>query len=399
MNYLGQPIYSLTGAGGGGGGTGDVIGPGSSTANAVPRFTDASGKELKNSVVVVSDTGAITGATSIETDAISAPSGTLNITAPTSFSLTTSAPTGINMNVSSVVVKGSDFARIQSPNAYVEGRGADVNIGSAGDVVIDTDGTVSLFGRASPTAVAITGNTVLSGDLAVTGDLTTAGDVTCNTGTFRINGSVVQIQPSGTCQIQPTGILTLKAFTCGGAITMNGTNKITGLGAPTAPNDAATKSYVDSQAGKTFGQLLYNDATNIPLTTSGQLSTVTYNRLLPPITTVTAPYYVNASAGVNVIDNTAFELTNPGTYRARYRVGLKSNAASQFMYLILRINNVLIAASIQVFLVDNVNIVYKDFEYIFTTTAPNERAYLFAKVETTAAAIQTSYLCFNITSV
>ena len=90
MNFLGQPFYVPSA----GGGTGDVIGPGSSTINAVPRFADALGNEIKNSVVIVSDTGAITGATSIETDAISAPNG-LDISAPDHFSVTTSAPTGI----------------------------------------------------------------------------------------------------------------------------------------------------------------------------------------------------------------------------------------------------------------------------------------------------------------
>ena len=149
-----------------------------------------------------------------------------------------------------------------------------------------------------------------------------------------------------------------------------------------------------------WGQLLYNDANNFPLVTSGQLGTVTYNRLMPIIATVTAPFYVQTSlTGVNVIDNTAFELVTPGTYRVRYRLGLKSDAASQHMYLALRINNVLIPASIQVFLVDNVNIAYRDFDYIFTTAVANERVYIFAKVETTGAAIQTSYLCFNVASI
>ena len=77
MNYLGQPFYALSS---GGGGTGDVVGPSTSTINAVPRFTGTSGNELKNSVVIVSDTGAITGSTSIETDAVTAPSWTLNMT-------------------------------------------------------------------------------------------------------------------------------------------------------------------------------------------------------------------------------------------------------------------------------------------------------------------------------
>jgi len=41
--------------GGGGGGSGDVTGPSSSTLNAVPRFSDTTGKDIKGSSVVVPD--------------------------------------------------------------------------------------------------------------------------------------------------------------------------------------------------------------------------------------------------------------------------------------------------------------------------------------------------------
>lgn len=44
-----------------GGGTGNVSGPASSTDNAVARFDGAGGKTLQNSVVTVSDAGAVAG--------------------------------------------------------------------------------------------------------------------------------------------------------------------------------------------------------------------------------------------------------------------------------------------------------------------------------------------------
>ena len=50
-----------------GSGTGDVLGPASSTDNAIARFDLATGKLIQNSVVTVSDTGAIAGATVIGT--------------------------------------------------------------------------------------------------------------------------------------------------------------------------------------------------------------------------------------------------------------------------------------------------------------------------------------------
>lgn len=44
-------------------GTGDVVGPGSSTDNAVARFDGTTGKLIQNSVVTISDAGVISGAT------------------------------------------------------------------------------------------------------------------------------------------------------------------------------------------------------------------------------------------------------------------------------------------------------------------------------------------------
>lgn len=49
----------------GDGGTGDVQGPGSATDNAVARFDGTTGKALQNSVVLIGDTGAITGVLSL----------------------------------------------------------------------------------------------------------------------------------------------------------------------------------------------------------------------------------------------------------------------------------------------------------------------------------------------
>lgn len=49
----------------GGGGSGDVTGPASSTDNAVVRYDLTTGKIIQNSVVIISDAGAVTGVTSL----------------------------------------------------------------------------------------------------------------------------------------------------------------------------------------------------------------------------------------------------------------------------------------------------------------------------------------------
>jgi hypothetical protein len=61
MTIFGTAIEGGVGAGGGGGGggTGDVVGPASSTDNAVARFDSTTGKLLQNSVVTISDAGVV----------------------------------------------------------------------------------------------------------------------------------------------------------------------------------------------------------------------------------------------------------------------------------------------------------------------------------------------------
>jgi hypothetical protein len=61
MVFDGTEWVSDPSIGGGGGGSGDVTGPGSSTDNAVARFDGTGGKTLQNSLVLVSDTGQISG--------------------------------------------------------------------------------------------------------------------------------------------------------------------------------------------------------------------------------------------------------------------------------------------------------------------------------------------------
>lgn len=52
------PSFTITSSGGGG--AGDVVGPASSTDNAITRYDLATGKLLQNSLTTISDTGAIT---------------------------------------------------------------------------------------------------------------------------------------------------------------------------------------------------------------------------------------------------------------------------------------------------------------------------------------------------
>lgn len=71
------------------GGSGDVVGPGSSTDNAVARFDGTTGKLLQNSAVIIADTtGAITGTQSVTIGVTGAATGTLLLKGTTSGTVT-----------------------------------------------------------------------------------------------------------------------------------------------------------------------------------------------------------------------------------------------------------------------------------------------------------------------
>ena len=130
MNYLGQPLYALVDAGG----SGDIIGPSSSTENAIARFAGTDGKEIKDSVVTISDTGVMEGVFTIRPRYVSSP----------------------------------DYLIVEAvTDVIMRAAGSSVKVDT--DVVTDTDGTVSLTGRASPYGIALAGDTVLAGNLNVTG--------------------------------------------------------------------------------------------------------------------------------------------------------------------------------------------------------------------------------------
>ena len=218
------------------------------------------------------------------------------------------------------------------------------------DVVLDAGGTVSLTGRATPIAIAINGSTVLTGSLSLTGQ-----------------------------------------------ILMNGFSQIKGVALPSLPQDAATKEYVDNIDAVKWAQLLYNSIVNQHITISGQLDTNDYYRLLPIVNDpIPANYYIS-SFNINTVDNIGFVLLTTGTYKIRYRIGVRSdNATLQTLSVALRIDNIIRLDTEQFILVSNAAYTYHDFEYIYTNTIPNIDIILFAKVSSAPTAILTSYLCFNV---
>lgn len=104
--YVSPGVLTLSGqkatiAIGGGGGSGDVVGPASSTDNAVVRFDLATGKLLQNSVVLIGDTGNVTGLGTLNTHTLPGGTDTIALLAATqSFSNKTLASPTVTGNVS-----------------------------------------------------------------------------------------------------------------------------------------------------------------------------------------------------------------------------------------------------------------------------------------------------------
>jgi hypothetical protein len=112
----------------------------------------------------------------------------------------------------------------------------DVDLLNTGRVQISNGGTCDI----SPT-----GNLTLK-TCSVDGILTTRG-VTSTVGNVSFNGvGNFDINQTGTCTINPTSTLTLKGFTSTGNILMSN-NQIASLADPTDPSDACNKYYADTK--------------------------------------------------------------------------------------------------------------------------------------------------------
>lgn len=79
------------------GGTGDVIGPASSTANAIPAFDGTTGKLLQNSVAILSLTGELTALTKLVIDTITLDGGTIQTSG--GMSITTTGDSFMEFNI------------------------------------------------------------------------------------------------------------------------------------------------------------------------------------------------------------------------------------------------------------------------------------------------------------
>jgi hypothetical protein len=117
---------------GGAGGTGDVVGPSSSTDNAIARYDSTTGKLIQNSLVTVDDNGTI-----------NIPSGQsykINGTALSSANVNAQALHGFeNRTSSTIAMNGSNFEITTGTNYNVYANGTKINKTTTQSVAISTD--------------------------------------------------------------------------------------------------------------------------------------------------------------------------------------------------------------------------------------------------------------------
>lgn len=185
----------------GGGGSGDVVGPGSSTDNAIARFDGTTGKLIQNSVVIVDDSGNMSGVAAL--------------------SATSAALSGLTAN--RIVMTGASGA-LQAPFALTNGQLAIGSTGAqaAAGSITSLDGSLTVTLGAGTINIGVTG----SGGGA-TGSGSTTGAVTGNTITFALGATPatysIEVQVAGFESTTPAGIgvaLTAAVRTDGSSATL-----------------------------------------------------------------------------------------------------------------------------------------------------------------------------------
>ncbi len=158
----------------GGGGSGDVVGPSSSTDNAVARFDATTGKLLQNSVVTIGDTGNVAGVGTLNTHTI--PGGTDTFTLNAAAQSLTNKKLGSLTSNGFVKTTGGDGTLSVDTATYLTGNQT-ISFAPTGDVTGSTTGATTL----AP-ALTIGAGKVTNAMLAQVTTATFKGRTTAGTG-------------------------------------------------------------------------------------------------------------------------------------------------------------------------------------------------------------------------
>jgi hypothetical protein len=221
---------------------GDVVGPASSTDNAVARFDTTTGKLLQNSVVTVGDTGAVSGVTTL--------AASTSVTTPI-VQATNSAGLALKNSAGTTQISmgggGGDNVTI-AVATNINGANAQIDISptGTGHVHIKPTGTGSL--EIAPTNAGTMNNMVIGGTTPLAGSFTNLS-VTGTLSFDAAEGTAGQVLTSAGTGVTPTwttpttGTVTSVAATAGTGISVSG-SPITSSGTLTITNTAPDQTVV-----------------------------------------------------------------------------------------------------------------------------------------------------------
>ena len=245
-----------------------MVGAGTATDNAVARFDGTTGEIVQNSVVIVDDTGGVTGVTQLDVDNLRLDSNTISSTDTNGNIVLAPNGTGdVQLDADTVRVGDSGAAATittngagnltLSTNAGTNSGTIVINQGTNGDIALTPNGT----GEVDITKVNIDGGTI---------DGTAIGGASASTGAFTtLSASSTVTLSGGTAN----GVLYLngsKVATSGAALTFDGTT----LGVSSGSSTPALKLY---GAAVSQGQLQFSSTSGYVIQGGPDYTGLVYN--------------------------------------------------------------------------------------------------------------------------
>jgi len=256
-------------------GFGDVIGPASSTDNAIARFDSTTGKLLQNSVVTVGDTGAVTGVTTLAAST-SVTTPIVQATNSAGLALRNSAGTSqISMGAG-----GGDNVTI-AVATNINGANAQIDISptGTGHVHIKPTGSGSL--EIAPTNAGTMNNMVIGGTTPLAGSFTNLS-VTGTTSFDGSEGTAGQVLTSAGTGATPTwatpttGTVTSVGATVPSVLSITG-SPITTSGTLAIGYSGTALPIANGGTGATTAAEAFADLTPLTLTTASATPLVLTN--------------------------------------------------------------------------------------------------------------------------
>ena len=280
-------------------GTGDVIGPASATDNALVRFDDTTGKLVQNSVVLIGDTGSVTGV-----NALTAESLTVNNNAVLGSSNTDTL--AVNARITTDLNPNVDNAK---------------DIGTSGRNWRD-----GFFGRTLHTVnLDLTGTTSFDGEQGTSGQvLTSAGTGSTPTWTTPTTGTVTSVGGAGTVN----GLTLTGTVTTSGDLTLGGTLD---LSAPPAIGDATPAAGTFTTVTDQYGKIRAVPQSGSAKTTSYTLLSTDNGQFIEVGTggSITIPDATLATGDVvSIFNNTSGDITITCTITTAYIGGTDEDKAT-----------------------------------------------------------------------